>query len=329
MPDYVCCGGLRVDYVITAEGKVHLREMGGNALYAAAGARVWSDSVGILARIGENYPAGWLDALAQQGLDVRGVRVVPGRQDMRTFYAYVDPRTRLDTEPAVHFARVGVPLPDELGDYVHSTPGQDDPEQYEPLAVRPEDWRAEHDGARALHLSPISIRTQGHLPARARESGVGQVTADPGERYMVPRLWMQIEALLEHLDVFMPSEQEVRSLFSEIDLWDAAAKLAQHGPPVVVVKVGDHGALVYERDWGRRTHIPAYPARVVDTTGAGDSFCGGFMVGLSETQDPVRAAQCGTVSASFTIEDYGAQRILRADRGEAKARLLDLERLMH
>ncbi len=328
MLDFVCCGGLRVDYIITAEGKAHLREMGGNALYAAAGARVWSDSVGILARIGENYPAGWLDALARYGLNVRGVCVVPGQQDMRTFYAYVDPRTRIDTDPAFHFARIGIPLPDELGDYVHSTPGQDDPEHYEPLAVRPEDWCREYEGARALHLSPISIRTQGHLPVRARQSGVAQVTADPGERYMVPRLWTHIEALLEHLDVFMPSEQEVRSLLGNLDLWDAAAEFARHGPHVIVVKVGDRGALVYERDQDRRTHVPAYPACVVDTTGAGDSFCGGFMVGLATTNDPVRAAQFGTVSASFAIEDYGPRRVWGASHGEAQARLQYLEKIM-
>ena len=138
--DYICCGGLRIDYLITPDGQAHVREMGGNALYAAVGARVWSDHVGLLARVGENYPTGWLDALKQHGLDVSGIRVVPGRQDMRTFYAYTDPRTRTDTDPATHFARIGLPLPDDLADYVHSTPGQDNPDEYEPLAVRPDDW---------------------------------------------------------------------------------------------------------------------------------------------------------------------------------------------
>ena len=327
MPDYICCGGLRVDYIITAAGRVRLREMGGNALYAAAGARVWAKQVGLLARIGENYPAGWLDELARQRLDVSGVRVVPGRQDMRTFYAYIDPRTRVDTEPARHFARAGVPLPDELSDYVHSTPGQDDPTAYEPLAVPPEDFPASYAGARALHLSPISIRTHTFLPQHVRSLGVRQVTADPGERYMVPRLRAQVEILLAQLDVFMPSEQEVRSLLGAVDLWDAAIEFARHGPPVVVVKVGDRGALVYERDRDRRTHIPAYPADVVDTTGAGDTFCGGFMVGLLSTGDPVRAAQFGTVSASFAIEDYGALCVLHAGRAAAEERLHRLERL--
>ncbi len=328
MPELICCGGLRVDYVITHDGQAHLREMGGNALYAAVGARLWSDKVGLLARVGENYPVGWLDALRRHGLDTSGVRAVPGRQDMRTFFAYLDPCTRVDTDPAFHFARIGQILPDELRGYVHSTPGQDDPDDYEPLAVQPEDWPQAFDGAYALHLSPISIRTHANLPVRARQAGVTQITADPGERYMVPHLRSQIEALLRNVDVFLPSEMEVRSLMGGLDLWEAAVEFARHGPRVVVIKVGDQGALVYERESGRRTRIPPYPARVVDSTGAGDSFCSGFAVGLAGTGDPVRAAQYGTVSASWAIEGYGALYALHLSRNETNLRLNHLERLM-
>jgi sugar/nucleoside kinase (ribokinase family) len=326
--DFVCCGGLRIDFLITPDGQAHVREIGGNALYAAVGARVWSVRVGLLARVGENYPAGWLDALEQHGLDVSGVHVVPGTQDMRTFYAYTDSHTRTDTDPATHFARIGVPLPDDLIDYVHSTPGQDDPDEYEPLAVRPDDWPQALDGACALHLSPISVCTHTSLPTRARQSSVAQVTADPGERYMVPRLRSHVEKLLQNLDVFLPSEMEVRSLLGAVDLWDAAAEFAHHGPRIVVIKMGDQGALVYERDLKRRTHVPPYPARVVDVTGAGDSFCGGFMVGLATTGDPIRAALYGTVSASFAIEGYGALYAMSANPVEARQRLIYLEQVM-
>lgn len=328
MPNVICCGGLRIDYLITQEGQAHLREMGGNALYAAVGAKVWGDQVGLLARVGENYPEGWLDALRRHGLDTSGVQRLPGPQDMRTFFAYVDPCTRIDTDPAYHFARIGQPLPNDLVGYIHSTPGQDDPDEYEPLAVQPKDWPQAFDRAHALHLSPISIRTHAHLPARARQAGVTQITADPGERYMVPHLRSHIKAVLENMDAFLPSEMEVRSLMGSLDLWDAAVEFARRGPRIVVIKAGDQGALVYERDRDRRTHVPPYPARVVDTTGAGDSFCGGFAVGLAETGDAIRAVQYGTVSASLVIEGYGALYALHSSHAKARARLDYLEKLM-
>lgn len=326
--DYVCCGCLRLDYLITPDGQPHLREMGGNALYTAVGARLWSNSLGMLARAGENYPAEWLEEFERHQLDTSGVQRIPGQHDMRTFYTYLDPHTRIDTDPAFHFARIRRPLPAELADYVHSTPGQDDPNEYEPLAVRPDDWPSAFDGARALHLAPTSIRTHTHLPARARQAGVPLVTVDPGERYMVPPLRRHVEAMLEHADAFLPSEMEVRSLLGGMDLWKAAAEFARHGPRIVVVKVGERGALVYERDARRRTQVPAYPARVADVTGAGDSFCGGFLVGLAETGDAIRAAMYGAVSASFVIEGYGALYAAYHSREEAEERLLRLEGVM-
>ena len=74
----ICCGGLRTDYIITAQNDVRLMEMGGNALFAAAGAKLWLDHIAILARAGESYPSGWIDDLHDYGFDVRGIRRVAG-----------------------------------------------------------------------------------------------------------------------------------------------------------------------------------------------------------------------------------------------------------
>jgi ribokinase len=120
-----------------------------------------------------------------------------------------------------------------------------------------------------------------------------------------------IRHLLPQIDAFLPSDQEVRSLFGEdVDLWETAEVLCRWGAPLVVVKMGDEGVLVQEGSHGRRTHLPAYhqpgDPRVVDVTGAGDAFCGGFMVGLARTGDPLSAARLGLVSASSVIEGYGA-----------------------
>ncbi|MDW8351391.1 MAG: carbohydrate kinase family protein [Anaerolineae bacterium] len=335
----LCCGGLRTDYIITARGEARLMEQGGNALYAAAGARLWLQRVAILARVGENYPAEWLDDLRERGFDVRGIRRVRGPQDHRTFYAYLDEHTRVDTEPAKHFARLGLALPPELRDYVHSTPGQDDPHHYEPLAVTPEDLAlyfaarcdssdslhsasAEAKGCDAigLHMAPISIRTQRYLPEAARRHGVRVVSADPGERAMQPALMPYVREMLGQVDIFLPSDREAERLFRDepamTDVRRYAAWFADCGPRVVVLKMGANGALVHERGSGRFWHVPALPVRVVDVTGAGDAFCGGFMADFVQRGDPIRAAVAGTVSASFAVQDYGPRRILAAPQEE-------------
>ncbi len=341
----ICCGGLRTDYIITAQGDVRLMEMGGNALYAAAGAKVWHDQIAILARIGDGYPLGWLDDLRGLGFDTRGIRKVAGSQDHRTFYAYINNDTRVDTDPAQHFERVGVALPDALKDYIHSTLGQDDPHHYEPLAITPEDLEsyfaqlADNGVSRltfdvtlkrqaptitALHLAPSSIRTQRYLPEAARTFGVQVVSADPGERAMQPALKPFIEDMLAYVDIFMPSDQEVESLFrddpTDMDAKQCARWFAERGPGIVVLKLGSDGALVHTRNDDKFWHVPALPIRVVDVTGAGDAFCGGFMAEFVRHGDPVRAAITGTVSASLALQDYGALHMLSAPEDETDHR---------
>jgi ribokinase len=321
---YVTGGGLRADYLITEAGATYLGMVGGNSVYAAAGAALWSPNVHVWARHGENYPAEWLADLRRHGLGTAGLVAIPGRQEHRTFYAYFAGR-RHDDRPAEHFARLGLPLPVELAGYLHSTPGQDQPDVYEPLALRAEDWPAAFTGARALHLSPLSLCTHRHVPPFVKGRGLDQVTADPGERYMLPHLSPYIRELLPCLDAFLPSAQELRSLFGEtVALEDGAAELQSWGVPIVVVKDGPAGVLVAGGSTGC-IRLPAFhrvgDARIVDPTGAGDAFCGAFMVGLAESGDPVRAARMGLVAASLVVEGYGALYALQRGQAEAAERL--------
>ncbi|MFN3704394.1 MAG: carbohydrate kinase family protein [Thermoflexales bacterium] len=320
-----CCGGLRVDYIITAEGNVRLRQMGGNALYAAAGARVWGCQPVILARVGDNFPAAWLERMRALGLDTRGVCRVPGWQEHRTFYAYLDAHTRDDTRPALHFARLGLPVPEDLRSYVHSTLGQDNPHAYEPLAVQPGDVAALAEcPPSALHIAPCSIRTQLHVPAAARAIGARWVSADPGERAMRPNLLPFVEAVLSQVDAFMPSEQEVCTLFADRPQAEhpllALRWFIEHGPRIAVVKQGARGVVLCDREAGRCWHVPAYPTTVVDVTGAGDAFCGGFMARFVQTADALESAVAGVVAASFTVEDYGPLHLFEVMPEKARVR---------
>jgi sugar/nucleoside kinase (ribokinase family) len=331
----VTAGGMRIDYLITQQGQAHTGLVGGNALYSAVGAALWQERikgrVGLWARIGQNYSQDWLDKLDGLGLDTAGLVRIPGEQDHRTFYAYTPDGRRVDTDPAIHFSRIGQPLPAALSDYLHSTPGQDNPEAYEPLALRPDDWPNQYHSVSAVHLAPLSIRTHMELPSALRQHGVETITVDPGERYMRPALIPYLRRFLPLIDVFLPSAQEVRSLFGrEIDLWAAAERLAEWGTPLIIIKNGPQGVLIFESKTGRKTRLPAYhPAadgRIVDTTGAGDAFCGGFLAGYVASKDTLKAADMGLVSASIVLEGYGALYALSQPSGEPERRLKHLPR---
>lgn len=320
---------MRIDFLITREGEAHIGLPGGNALFSAAGAKLWADEVALWARCGCNFPAAWLETLRELGLDTAGLIRLPQAQDHRTFFAYTEDGKRDDTEPAAHFARIGQALPPELEGYVHSTPQQDDPHIFEPLAPRPEEWPAAYAGKTAVHLAPLPLATHLHAPAALREAGVSLISVDPGERYMIPERMPFIRRLLPQVDAFLPSDQEVRSLFgAEVDLWEAAEQLAEWGAPLVIIKVGPDGILLLDATNGRRQQLPAYHAagdpRIVDVTGAGDSFCGGFLAGLAETGESLTAVQMGLVSASLVIEGYGALYALGIQPEAARRRLLAL-----
>lgn len=109
---------------------------------------------------------------------------------------------------------------------------------------------------------------------------------------------------------------------------DAARELAGLGAKNVLIKVGRRGCITYNSKTGEMHHVPVYNAQVEDPTGAGDSFCGGFTVGMKETGDLVKAAMYGAVSSSFIIEHFSVVPSLGISRAEAEKRLRAIEAKM-
>jgi sugar/nucleoside kinase (ribokinase family) len=143
---------------------------------------------------------------------------------------------------------------------------------------------------------------------------------------MQPSYAADVAHILSRLDAFLPSEMETRLFLGEAaaDLWSAAEAFGALGARCVVLKLGARGQFVYDALGRRKWHVPAYPARVVDVTGAGDAYCGGFLVGLTQTGDPLEAALRGAVSASLVVEGIGALYALGQPTGEPGARLAAL-----
>jgi ribokinase len=151
---------------------------------------------------------------------------------------------------------------------------------------------------------------------------------------MIPERLPYIRQILPIINAFLPSDQEVRSLFGDdVDLIEAANTFCEWGVPLVVIKIGAEGVLVRDREHDHPLHLRPYHTpgdpRVIDVTGAGDAFCGGFMVGLARTADPILAAQMGLVSASLIIEGYGALYALKISKEKAVHRLGIIERRGH
>ena len=294
-------------------------------LYAAAGLAVWEPAPppGLIARVGKDYPQLWLDDFQKRGFDTRGVHVLPEDVDLRLFYAYTDRSTRVYDNPVAHFARLGLPFPKALFGYQAKTGLIDSRMRLSQTAPREADFLPEYLDATAAHLCPIDYLSHSLLPTILRQAGFTMVTLDPSAGYMNPFLRDYVPSLLTGLTAFLPSEEDLRSLFQgrTADLWEMAEALASYGCEIIVIKRGERGQLLYDRSNHARWEILPYPAKVVDVTGAGDAFCGGFLAGFRRTYDPLLAVLHGNISASFTIEGFDPLYAKDALAGLATARL--------
>jgi sugar/nucleoside kinase (ribokinase family) len=142
----------------------------------------------------------------------------------------------------------------------------------------------------------------------------------------------ELIALLHEVDGLVLNDGEARMLTEEINLVRAGMKVLDLGPRFVIIKKGEHGAMFLSRE---ETYVmPAYPvAEVVDPTGAGDSFAGGFMgylasIGKTDPASLKRAMAYGTVVASLNVEDFSLRRFQRTDRAEIDRRLESYRAMM-
>lgn len=330
-PSYLLLGELRREYLITPAGNALLDQPGGNLLYAASGLKLWGKSPGLMARVGEDYPRSWLDMFRQQGLNTDGVAILPEAHDLRSFIAYTELSSYFTDDPISHFARNEITFPKALLGFEDPNLIQDDRINRSSLSLRKEDIPEDYQYASAAHLCPSDYLTHILMPAILRQFGLTTITLDPGPKYMRSKAWEDVMALLPGLSALLVSEQSIRALFEgrSEDIWEMAEALTEYGCPVIVIKRGAEGQMLYNAESKAKYLIPAYPARVSDPTGAGDSFCGGFLVGYKSTFDPLQAVLYGNVSASLTIEGSGAFYPLETLQGLHQARLEMLPESVH
>ncbi len=301
---YLIAGSLTRSTIIATDGRIRIDQPGGSALYAAGGLGLWDTSAGILASVVSDYPADWLKSFEDRGLDIHGIHLLKEPFDTRHFVAYDQTGFVDHSAPVSIFLKAGSPFPHELLGYSPQEVQLDSRNRPGILTLRPSDVPTEYMDATAVHFCPSDFLTHSLMPGNLRQGQIQTITIDPSPGYMNKTFWDDIPQVIAGITAFLPSEEEVYSLFEgkTRDLREIAAALAGFGCEFVVIKRGAQGVLLYEHVSRTYWEIPAYPVQIVDPTGAGDAFCGGFLAGLRLKYDPFEAALMGSVSAHLRFK---------------------------
>lgn len=319
---YIIAGQLRRDFIITPDEKAHNDILGGNMLYAAGGLAVWDSGIGLLAKVGEDFPQQWLDQLASMQFDCKGITILPEMVDLRSFIAYPDRHTRKLGNPVSHYSRLNLPFPKALLGYSPPPRQFDHRSNATAQTFQLRDVPEEYLDATAVHICPMDFMSHALLSSILRQGQASTITLEPAESYMNSSFWHDFPSIVKGLTAFIVSENNIRALFigHSHDLWQMAEAISGFDCKVVVIRRGNTEYCVLDSHSRQRWVLPAYPARSVNPTGSGDSFCGGFLAGLYTTYDPLQAAIYGSVSASLTVEGCGPFYALSALPGLAQAR---------
>lgn len=328
-PSFLLAGQLRREYLLPPFGQPLIDSPGGNLLYAAGGLGVWDSRIGLVGRVGEDYPRAWLKDLQKRGWDITGVRILPGALDQRSFLAWSEDFEPSRVNPVSHFARRGIPFPRSLLGYQPRSDSQAAFAKPDPVSPLLADIPSDYLEAGALHLCPLELAAQQQIVDGLR-GAMRALTLDPPAALMSPALQREARGLVHGLTAFLPSLEEITALFwgQTNDPWEMAAAVGEWGCEFVVIKCGARGQMLYDSVSKRRWEIPAYPARLADPTGAGDAFCGGFLAGYRRNYDPLEGALCGNISASLAVEGSGPFHPLEAMAGLAEARLEALREMV-
>jgi sugar/nucleoside kinase (ribokinase family) len=320
---FLIAGQLRRDHIITNSGKTLLDIPGGNLLYSAAGLGVWEKDAGLISRVSQDFPQEWLDQISKAGFDRRGIRVLSEVFDQRSFMVYSDQDARFTDTPISHFASLGIPYPKSLLGYTPPSQQLDSKTQPINRTIRLNDFPPDYLDATAAHLCPLDFLSHTLLPSALRQGHISTITIDPSPGYMNPTFWDELPKIVRGISAFICSEEKICNLFQgrSSDPWEMAECLGDLGCEIIVIKRGARGQYLYCHSNHTRWMVPAYPVRMVDPTGCGDAFCGGFLAGYHKTYDPLTAVLYGNISASLVIEGSGPYFALDSLPGLAPARL--------
>jgi len=284
-------GSLTIDDLVFPDGATSWGIPGGNAIYAALGAALWTRQASIVAPIGPDYPRELLD----KRLDLS--RCPPVSHTLRNWGLYEEDGRR-------HF--------------VSRSSSRD----WSEFCPKPIDARS---GSQAYaHVAAMPRMMAKELIEELRRAGTRIISLDLDDHDLLKNTnHDETIELIRSVDLFLPSRQDAIALFPGAEPFDSLRHLRSVAPEVSVlaVKCGADGVLGHIAGSEHWLHVPAVQVAVVDATGAGDAFCGGLMAGLALHDDPMEGLLCGVVSASFCIETFGFAGVAAATEELSRTRL--------
>jgi sugar/nucleoside kinase (ribokinase family) len=298
----VVIGTVAFDAIETPFGKTD-KIVGGAATYASLAASYFYDQTKIVAVVGDDFPQADIDDFGKHGISTEGLQVKIGEKSFfwsGKYHNDLNNRDTLITDLNV------------LADF--------DP-------IIPESYQ------------DCTYLMLGNLTPQVQQTVIGRLKNRPKLIVMdTMNFWMDIampelKATIAMVDVLTINDAEARQLADEYSLAKAAKKILKMGPKYLIIKKGEHGALLFHEN--QMFSAPALPLEeVFDPTGAGDTFAGGFIGYLANTDDisfdnMKRAIIYGSAMASFCVEKFGTERIKNLSSNELKDRVNEFVNLSH
>ncbi len=290
-------GSVALDSVETPFGAAE-RVLGGSAVFFSAAASLFS-RVRIVGVVGDDYPLEQLDFLVEREADLAGIERQPGESFFwAARYSHdLNSRNTLETRLGV-FADFKPQIPDAFTDSRFVFLGNIDP------------------------VLQLDVLDQVRSP---------EIVACDTMNYWIEDSREALLELLKRVDILMVNEEEARELANDHNLLRAARWIQQRGPELVVVKRGEHGAVLYGPQGV--FFVPGFPLEVIfDPTGAGDAFAGGFLGYLGSIRslapdDYRRAMVYGSAMGSFAVESFSVDRFRMLDNGEILRRIMEFKEM--
>lgn len=292
-------GSIGLDTVETPFGKVK-DVPGGSATYFSIAASFFAP-VNLVAVVGKDFSKKHIDFLQKRNIDTTGLEINGGKTfRWKGKYSYdLNHAQTLDTQLNV-FAGFRPKLP------------------------------AEYRGSEFVFLANIDPELQIEVLRQVRQP---RIIACDTMNYWIEKKRTALKKVISQVDILFINEGEIRQLTDQPNLVKATKEIFSWGTKRIVVKQGEYGAVLFDRDF--IFSAPGFPIeQVLDPTGAGDSFAGGFMGYLAHNGDVGekclrQATIFGSVIASFNVEDFSFNRFKRLEKGEIEKRFREFKMLSH